>query len=121
MIHDADCLEIMRCLKSIKDFDYEQLFALKDLGDETVFALIKEAEKLISLTETKEVKALLTDSEEPLKVLFQILDFSFRESGQFSLLNTIHKTAASQFCEGDYLFNQEVEKKILESLESVKK
>ncbi len=86
IIHDADCLEIQRCLVSPEDFRMSYLFLHQDLGSELSYELSQEAKEFISLTESPKIKSLLEASEEPLKLLLQILDYAGAAHAKFSLM-----------------------------------
>ncbi|MBA2369280.1 MAG: HD domain-containing protein [Candidatus Protochlamydia sp.] len=120
IIHDADCIEIMRCLNSPEDFKVDELWAMKDLDEETVFALIKEAQDFIKLTEQGTIKAALEASENPVALLYQILVFSFNYLNKFSMLMLIHGATKESFVyQTEHLLNAEVESQICNFFESL--
>lgn len=75
IIHDGDCLEIHRCLRNQNDFEFERLWIYRELDLDLVAELVDEVRLFVKLTETPELKAALTDAEEPLKMLYQIVNY----------------------------------------------
>jgi hypothetical protein len=86
-IHDADCLEILRCLEDPKEFAASKLWAMKDLDTDIVLQLINEAKGFIKLTERPEIKKFLSKTKEPYKALLQILFISRDRFPLMALLN----------------------------------
>ncbi|MBA3602950.1 MAG: hypothetical protein H0W50_04775 [Parachlamydiaceae bacterium] len=86
IIHDADCLEIIRCLNSPGDFLPEELYFLKDLDEDISYQLIEEVKEFIILTETKEIKNFINSKQNPLQVLFQILNYGNKHHNKFQLI-----------------------------------
>lgn len=86
IIHDADCLEIIRCLKNPAHFRSSELRILKDLPEKDhykIYALIREAKKFIYITdEIPEIKSFIDKSDDPLLQLVQIL-----RRNQFPVMN----------------------------------
>lgn len=116
LVHDADCLEIIRIiLHDPESFKPQQLWILKDLDEDDVYNLIAEAKLFIRLTEKEEIKSFLTEAEQPVEVLFQILDFAFKESGKFSMLKHLLRNADFSYPEKYKLFS-EIEKTIILTL-----
>lgn len=109
VIHDADCLDIIRCLRRPGDFKPEELWMLKDLDVEQTYAFIDEARAFITLTEKKEIKEFINQSQDPYRCLIQILYFANR----FHLMTSFLSSAEQAFCEpSEYLLTQGIEKAI---------
>lgn len=94
LVHDADCLEIMRCLRNPRDFRPEELLAFQDLESGVVHQLIREAREFIELTDKGAIKKFLETTEEPYKALIQILN---ETEDRFPLLATTSLWARNAF------------------------
>ncbi|MBA2368868.1 MAG: hypothetical protein H0V82_07585 [Candidatus Protochlamydia sp.] len=114
IIHDADCLEIMRCLHNNEDFKPDELLALQDIDQETIFNLIDEAKHFISMTECPTIKEAITISEDPVALLFQILNFANEQNGAFQLLSDINRAGIKVFGSSEcmYALSEEIESTI---------
>lgn len=113
IIHDADCIEIIRCLLDSPDaFEWERLWMFKDQFPKPMLDLfIHEARSLIVFTEKPAIKKFLQSSPDPLRCLLQIIEFA----KSFSFLMANSRGAWGAFCsESDYLLTPEVEKAINE-------
>jgi hypothetical protein len=115
IIHDADCIEIVRCLYHPEDFIPDELWILKDLDQDIVFTLIAEAKVFIALTEKDKIKELINNSNAPMEVLYQILEFAAIQLNQFPLLLQVNHTARDAFClPQQYKLNSMVEEIIID-------
>lgn len=92
IIHDADCLEIIRCLSDPAGFRSSELRILKDLkgkDSHQIYALINEAKRFILLTDkTPAIKSFIDNSEEPLLNLVQILRCAHQHTNRFPVMNS---------------------------------
>lgn len=71
ILHDGDCLEILRCLRSPSDFKVEELRLHSLLNPMETF--VEEVKQFILLTDLDPIKTLLETSEDPYTALIQIL------------------------------------------------
>lgn len=85
VVHDADCLEIFRCLSKRSQFRSKELWFIDDLTEEIADMLIDEAYRFINMTDKNPIKKLLETSEEPYKALIQVL---YKVADQFPLLSS---------------------------------
>jgi hypothetical protein len=110
IIHDADCIEILRYLHSVKDFKAEKLWMMKELDSDLVNQFIAEATLWIQLTEKPEIKAFIETSKNPYACLHQILDHVNKHYGKLELLSRHLQIGLNAFCElGDYMLTPEIE------------
>jgi hypothetical protein len=73
IIHDSDCIDILRCLGDVECFEAEKLWIYRELDKEMVYQFIEDAKIFIKITEDKAVKKFIESSHDPLKALHQIL------------------------------------------------
>lgn len=105
IIHDADCLEILRLVK-INDFLYERLWISKDFDQDFLLNFVKEVNEFITLTEKTGIKEFIENSQEPLKVLHQILNYCAKSFSMFSLLHRYNFSAEISLCQPkDYVIS----------------
>jgi hypothetical protein len=120
IIHDADCIEIKRCLHSDKDFKATELWIMKQLDTDLVNQFIAEATLWIQLTEKPEIKAFIEASENPYACFHQILNYVNRQYGKLELLSRHLVTGLSSFCgPGDYILTSEIEGHLSKYMESL--
>ncbi len=115
ILHDSDCLEIMRDLSENEDFDFKRLWIYKELEHEVVFALIHEAKEFISLTEIPTIKNYIENHAHPYAAIINILSYAHNNSGRFSLMVNNLSTAFEAF-EGNISLPQEIQQKIQEKI-----
>lgn len=110
IIHDADCIEIIRCLLGNPDaFECGKLWISKDQFPKPLFDLfIREARSVIVLTEQPIIKKFLQNSSDPLRSLLQIVEFA----KNFSFLGANTYNARILCSPSDYLLTPEVERAI---------
>ncbi len=82
IIHDGDCIEIMRCLRDPSDFKLEELRMMGILGEGSLLELIQEAKLLIHLTDQGVIKSFLETAKNPYQILLQIIKHSHKEYGK---------------------------------------
>lgn len=113
ILHDGDCLEIMRCLRHPDDFDFKQLRMAEELGEESMLQLVQEAKMLIALTDKDPIKSFLENAKSPLKALIQVVHYSNEEHRKLELINTygfkIYQTCSSA---SNYVLTDDVENAI---------
>lgn len=111
IVHESDCVEIMRCLRNMKDFKSDELWITKDLNDqELVNDMVNEARQFIALTESPMIKDFINRSPEPYACLIQIL----RVANRFSILETYLFEATKTFCDSSskHHLTEQIEKEI---------
>ena len=86
IIHDADCIGIIRCLNNLESFRIDKLWMMRELNKEQTKAFVLEARVFIQLTNTLEIKSFIEEASSPLATLFQILYYSHIYQGRFSFL-----------------------------------
>ncbi|MBI5346232.1 MAG: HD domain-containing protein [Chlamydiae bacterium] len=109
IIHDADCIEIIRCLRYSDGFNREELWMHKDNFPKTLIDLfLSEAQSLITLTQIPVVKDYLESSQDPFRALLQIM----RSAKCFSFLES-YATETYMLCQpSDYILNKEIEQAV---------
>ncbi len=113
IIHDSDCIEILRCLYSENDFREDELWIRRELDSQIVSEFISEAKHFIALTELPIIKKFITQSEEPYHCLIQILCYV----PIFDVIESSISTARGEFTRSDnYLLSPEVKKLLQSSL-----
>lgn len=88
IIHDADCVEIFRCLPRDSDFQADRLWITKDLDEEITVQLVEEAKRFIKLTEKPAIKELVENSGSPLLYLYQMIEYANEKFGEFELMRS---------------------------------
>ncbi len=107
LVHDADCLEIYRCLSKPEDFKYDELWIMKDLNRDLALTYIAEARRFIALMQKPELKNFINESKDPYRVLIQMLK---AVEHHFPLLTSTVTDQISAFCEAtEYLLTPEIE------------
>lgn len=115
ILHDADCLEIIRCLRKPDDFKFSELRMTNDLQEGDVLRLVEEAKKLIALTDKKTIKYFIENSKSPLQYLLSIVHYSYMEHGgkfqlaeiyAFEAMRSLKITNADN---PDYILTKEIE------------
>jgi hypothetical protein len=116
LIHDGDCIEIMRCLNDPHSFKMDELRMKDILGEEMITDLISDARKLIELTDKGVVKNFLESSKNPYQVLLQIVFHAHTEYGAFKcIVENIWGDQDDLNITTQYQLTTEVEDKIKES------
>lgn len=113
IIHDADCIEIIRCfIENVDAFERERLFLFQNHFPKALLDLfIEEAIDLIRLTEEAQIKEFLTQSSDPFRALVQIIECSQR----FSFLLTTMRDVQNALClTSNYVLAPTIEKRIIE-------
>lgn len=119
IIHDADCMEIVRCLRHPGHFRRNELWVAKELDTEIVTQFISEAKLFIHLTQDKIIKDFVEKSPHPLMCLYQIL---LHVDQHYDQLSSLCKTISGDVYLGegpqDYMLNPEIEENIKTLIEN---
>lgn len=110
IIHDADAVEIFRCLTDPSAFEQERLWCFRDQFPKPVLDLfLHESRALIALTERPLIKEFIQNSPDPLRCLVQIIKFA--QCFPFLKANTCSAFDVLAL-PGDYLLTPEIEQAI---------
>lgn len=113
IIHDGDCIEIIRCLRDPSEFKLDELRMKGILPEESIVELIQEAKLLIQLTDQGVIKSFLENSKSPYQALLQIINQSFKDYGKFGkILHNVNPTIKALSESNDYQLTSEVESAI---------
>lgn len=115
ILHDADCLEILRFMKNLDAFIFDKLWIYKELPQDTVIELIKEVCKFISLTEEESIKAYIENNDHPYCAILQVMSFAYDISGRFSQMTECLASALAAFAQTQDL-TLPIQQKIRENL-----
>lgn len=83
ILHDVDCVEILRELTKDEAFDYQRLWIFKELDQDKVLDLVKEAKEFISLTEAPMLKGYIEEHAHPYQTILHTLSLANDLSDRF--------------------------------------
>lgn len=87
IIHDADCIDILRLfLLDSSSFEMGRLFLGRSLDPDIAFNLVKEAKEFIRLTESEDIKIRIELSANPLEAIFQFMEEQGEKLGKFAMM-----------------------------------
>lgn len=88
IIHDGDCIEILRCLHRPQDFNPNKLWFYRELDREAGTKFIDEASRFIQFTEQEPIRLFIEKAANPFGTLIQILNAAKGFDLMKSYLNT---------------------------------
>lgn len=99
MVHDADCLEIMRCLDNPKEFRLDELWIKSEFSGKgsELEALLSEVWEFIKLTETEAFKRQIEASFDSYGDVMRYLLGLYKTTGKFSNIYRVLKNELSAF------------------------
>ena len=116
IVHDADCIEILRCLPNMDDFKIAHLHCLKNLDSEVVQAVVDEAKLFISIVDRAPFKEAIDNVvDEPLILLYQAMDYLDRVRQQVPTISGYLKRIAEEagwLCITAYCLTPDMERAI---------
>lgn len=90
IVHDADCIEYIRCcLSGKRKYDQKRLWLFKELGSKTAAQLVKEAMILIRLTERKSPKKRIDQADDPLSLLLKMIAVIHKKNQSLPLITRL--------------------------------
>lgn len=111
IVHDADSIEILRCLYREDDFQENKLWITKDLDPDTARQLVTEAKIFIKLTKNPMIKKFVETSGNPLSCLYCILFHANEHYDKFHIMcNSVWFAAAGHVTTPEnYMLTSEIE------------
>lgn len=113
IIHDADCIDIIRALRRVEDFDHNRLWLFQELDSDITLPFLRDAQELIVLTEEEAIKDMIETSQDPYICLLQVIDFAYRHFQRFDFLRPYLIKALNTFAkDSSYILTPDIEKAI---------